>query len=58
MVVENENELPYPLLGRIGIFKYFDITFRERKFTIDFINKDTSLKRIPIPEKLRINKKK
>ena len=53
VILKNENELPYPLLGREGIFNHFDITFRERKSTLDFVKKDDTLKKIPIPKKLR-----
>lgn len=53
VILNGGTELPYPLLGRYEVFKYFDITFRERIFKLDFIKKDDNLKRIPIPEKLK-----
>ena len=46
-----EGELPYPLLGRIPTFDYFDVTFRQRKLQVHFQNK-SGLERIPIPKKL------
>ena len=51
--VADNFEPRYPLFGRVGVFDRFDVVFRQRNGRVEFHNKDPSLERIPLPEKLR-----
>ena len=51
--VADNFEPRYPLFGRVGVFDRFDVVFRQRNGRVEFHNKDPSLKRINLPEKLR-----
>jgi len=46
-------DLPFPLLGRKGVFERFDITFRERKLRVDLSLKDETVKRVRLPPILK-----
>ena len=53
VVLDEDDVLPYPLLGRTGIFRYFDITFRERLPRVDFAVKDKAVPKVPLPDPLK-----